>query len=204
MFHMQRSRKTLCFLLRPQYTRIFFSLHKHGRLICFTKSKSWPVPSDLHNTSPVSSLSFYRHCHVVHLGYFDLLSKDQAYSSLLQIWCFYSTFILDISQRPCKNRNVKVYPYPKTVNHFQVHGSSMHRTSPFFKKQHWLCTARGFLVSWFWKWMPLRFGLDPLNNLLCNYILCKSLCVHLGQFGIFCNIAVTTRALTKSKLKPTL
>lgn len=86
-------------------------------------------------------------------------------------------------------------------NHFQVYGSRIHSII-FWDLNSVALHCQRQPCNWFWKWLPLCFGLDPLNNLLCNYTFCKSLCVHLGRLGILCCITVTTRALTKSNLKP--
>lgn len=188
-----------------------FCLYKHSGWICLHRMKVIANPIRLtqyifrslsfcHHW--VSVVTFMVHCCVK--NYFTpsfWLLKPREGSLMPPV---YFIFIDSTSLRPSEKRNAKLPSlFTKTLNHFQVHGSCIRRRSPFLKTV-WLCTARVFLVSWFWKWMPLCFGFDPLNNLLCNYILYKSLCVHSGPFGILCSIAVTTRALTKSKLKPTL
>lgn len=68
--------------------------------------------------------------------------------------------------------------FTQTLSHFQMHASSTCPQSVFEIVRP--SSARGFLVSWFTKWMPVCFGVDWLNNLLYNYTVSKSLCVHSG------------------------
>lgn len=114
------------------------------------------------------------------------------------------TFIDNVSLRSHEKNKFKASSiFTKTINHFQVHGSSICRRSHFFINSVALYCQR-LPCKLVLKMNAFMFWFGPLNSLLCNYILCKSLCVHLGPFGILCSIAVTTRALTKSKFKPTL
>lgn len=183
----------------------------------YTESKSWPIPSDSRNISPSSSpwLSVITDFLMSLLWrvsrYFTpsfWLSKPRGGSlfppaDMMCLLHIHWQYFTEATGQEEMQNFVRLYKNIKPLPGTWFQHTSIVSLFLFFKTVR-LCAARGFLVSWFWKWMPLCFGLDPLNNLLCNYILCKSLCVHSGPFGILCCIAVTTRALTKSKLKPTL
>lgn len=84
----------------------------------YTKSKPWPNPSDSFNISPsftpsfLSSLSLCCHFSGVYLVILHTL---------------FNTFSQEKEKKKCKASS-----FTKTINHFQVHGSSICRRSPLF------------------------------------------------------------------------
>lgn len=101
--------------------------YKHSGLNCFTISRWCQVISD----SRTISCHFCGGHQAILFPFFDERSKERTHSSVQRIFFFF--FIKSNPHHfPWVMQEMQTLSFTKTVNHFQVQGSSIYRRSPFF------------------------------------------------------------------------